>query len=294
MDSLGWIIFLALATLTAGLAYSLNRKNQKKCRSLRIQGIRVNRMAMKLLLDLQQHRGMVNAYLNGDSSFKPRLEKKQAEIENSMTRLDALRDKGLLTAQRWDSIRNAWQALQGEVLTLSTADSFRRHSELIRAVLYSLGDVAERSQIVSTCSAEAALVNALWSDIPSVAEGLGQARGLGAGVAAQGRCSSVARIKLRFLEEQISETMGWVSTDLIGADAAQEKTASIGLAWEKANKEIHEFLSLLDEKLINVDRPAIDAEHYFSAATKALDAAFHVFDHASDTLERAVARGHAA
>lgn len=294
MDSLESMIFLALAAVAIGLAFSLNRKNLKNCQSLRIEGIRVNRLVMKLLLDLQQHRGMVNAFLNGDSSFKPRLEKKQAEIESSMAKLDALRNKGLLTVQRWDGIRNIWQVLRGEVLTLSTGDSFRRHSELIRAVLYSLGDVAERSQIVSTCTADAALVNALWTDIPSVAEGLGQARGLGAGVAAQGRCSSVARIKLRFLEEQISETMGWVSADLVSAGAAQEKIASIGLAWESANKSIHEFLKLLDEKLINVDRPAIDAEHYFSAATKALDAAFKVFDQASDTLEGAVKQGHAA
>ncbi|MCE5180209.1 MAG: nitrate- and nitrite sensing domain-containing protein [Betaproteobacteria bacterium] len=294
MDSLESMIFLALAAVAIGLAFFLNGKNRKTCQSLRIEGIRVNRMVMKLLLDLQQHRGMVNAFLNGDSSFKPRLEKKQTEIESGMTKLDALRDKGLLTAQRWDSIRSVWQALRGEVLTLSTGDSFRRHSALIRAVLYSLGDVAERSQIVSTCTADAALVNALWTDIPSVAEGLGQARGLGAGVAAQGRCSSVARIKLRFLEEQISETMGWVSADLVSAGAAQERTASIGLAWEAANKAIHEFLTLLDEKLINVDRPAIDAEHYFNAATKALDAAFSVFNQASDTLEGAVAQGHAA
>ncbi|MDD5241260.1 MAG: nitrate- and nitrite sensing domain-containing protein [Sulfuricella sp.] len=294
MGNLEWMIFLALAAATIGLASYLNGKERKKCLSLRLEGIRVNRLVMRLLLDLQQHRGMVNAFLSGDSSFKPRLEKKQAEIENDMSRLDVLRNKGLLTAQRWDSIRNVWQALHNEVLTLSLGDSFRRHSELIRAVLYSLGDVAERSQIVSTCSADAALVNALWSDIPSVAEGLGQARGLGAGVAAQGRCSSVARIKLRFLEEQISETMGWVSADLVNAGAAHEKIASIAQAWEVANQSIHEFLTLLDEKLINVDRPAIDAEHYFSAATRALDAAFHVFDHASDTLERAVARGHAA
>lgn len=294
MDSLESMIFLALAVVAISLAFFLNGKNRKTCQSLRIEGIRVNRMVMKLLLDLQQHRGMVNAFLNGDSSFKPRLEKKQSEIESSMTKLDILRDKGLLTAKRWDGIRKVWQALRGEVLTLSTGDSFRRHSELIRAVLYSLGDVAERSQIVSTCTADAALVNALWSDIPSVAEGLGQARGLGAGVAAQGRCSSVARIKLRFLEEQISETMGWVSADLISAGATQERTASISLAWESANKSIHEFLALLDEKLINVDRPAIDAEHYFNAATKALDAAFKVFDQASDTLEGAVTQGHAA
>jgi len=171
-------------------------------------------------------------------------------------------------------------------MALPAEESFSRHCELIRAVLYSMGDVAERSQIVGVCAADFALVDALWNKLPAVAEGLGQARGMGSSVAAKGYCSSVSRIKLRFLEEHIGETVGCVDSDLAHADTAQ--AATFARAWEETHAAVREFLALLDEKLINVERPAIDAGHYFSAGTKAMDAVFHAFDQACAAMENAL------
>lgn len=277
------IFFLALAAVVFGAAYFSNRSSRGKALALRLEGIRINRLTKQLLLDLQQHRGMVNAFLSGDPSFKLKIEQKQAAIGKDIVAIDAAHAEGLMTAQRWQGIRSDWQALRAQALTLPAEDSFRRHSELIRAVLYSMGDVAERSQIIDLCTADCALVDALWSKLPAVAEGLGQARGMGSSVAAKGYCSSVARIKLRFLEERVSETIGWVNDDLAHADLAQ--AASFTRAWKETHAAVHEFLALLDEKLINAERPAIDAEHYFNAGTKALEAVFHAFDQASSALE---------
>lgn len=281
-----WMFFPILAVVIAGLAFFSGRYSRKESLSLRLEGIRVNRLIKQLLVDLQQHRGMVNAFLSGDSSFKPKIEQKQAAIGQDAAALDALHGQGLMTAKRWEGIRSAWQALRTAALALPAEESFRRHSELIRAVLYSMGDVAERSQIVGACAADFALVDALWSKLPAVAEGLGQARGIGSSVAAKGYCSSVARIKLRFLEERISETMGWVNNDLAHVGTAQ--AAPFTRAWNETHAAVLEFLALLDEKLINTERPAIDAEHYFNAGTKAMDAVFHAFDQASAAMESAL------
>lgn len=287
MDGYEWMFFPVLAAIATGIVYFTNRRSWKKNLSLRLEGIRVNRLAKQLLLDLQQHRGMVNAFLSGDSSFKPKIEQKQAAIGQDIAALDALHGQGLMTGKRWEGIRSTWQSLHTGCLALPADESFRRHSELIRAVLYSMGDIAERSQIVARCTADFALVDALWSKLPAVAEGLGQARGIGSSVAAKGYCSSVARIKLRFLEEHISETIGLVNSDLAHADIAQ--AVPFTRAWKETHAAVHEFLVLLDEKLINTERPAIDAEHYFNAGTKAMDAVFHAFDQASSALESALA-----
>lgn len=278
-----WIFFLALAATAVGIAYFTNKDSWRKCLSLQMEGIRVNRLTKQLLLDLQQHRGMVNAFLSGDNSFKLKIEQKQTAIGQDIAALEVSHDQGLMTEKRWQGIRGAWQALRAEAVALPAEDSFRRHSELIRAVLYSMGDVAERSQIVGTCAVDCALVDALWSKLPAVAEGLGQARGMGSSVAAKGYCSSVARIRLRFLKERVSETMEWVNDDLAHASITQ--AASFTQAWKETHAAVHEFLALLDEKLINAARPTIDAEHYFNAGTKALDAVFRAFDQASAALE---------
>lgn len=289
MDTQETLFAVAPLLAVSGLAFALNKKFRGADLALRREGIQANRQIKQVLADLQQHRGMVNAFLNGDASFKQRIEKKQGEITRDITALDTPRGQHLMTARRWESIKSDWHQLRGEALSLTQEASFRRHSALIRAVLYSMGDVAERSQFVGAHAAPPGLVNALWSDLPAVAEGLGQARGLGSGVAAKGYCSGVARIKLRFLEERIRETMEWVSRDLAGVGMAQALSASIAQSWEETHKIVREFLSLLEEKLLKTDRPAIDAEHYFSAATQALDVVFRVFDQASDALDGAPA-----
>ncbi len=287
MDSYEWMFFPLLIAAIAGVAFFSARRSRQESLSLRMDGIRVNRLVKQLLLDLQQHRGMVNAFLSGDNSFKSKIEQKQSAIGQDITALDALRGQGLMTEKRWEDIRSAWQALRAEAMALPAEESFRRHSELIRAVLYSIGDVAERSQIAGDCAADFALVDALWNKLPAVAEGLGQARGIGSSVAAKGYCSSVTRIKLRFLEEHISETIGLVNNDLAHADITQ--AMAFTQAWKETHAAVHEFLALLDEKLISTERPAIDAGHYFSAGTKAMDAVFHAFDQACAAMEGALA-----
>lgn len=286
MDSYEWMFFPLLVVAIAAIALFSARRNRQESLALRLEGIRINRLVEQLLVDLQQHRGMVNAFLSGDGSFKPKIEQKQTAIGQDIAALDASHGQGLMTENRWEGIRNAWQALRAGAMALPPEESFRRHCELIRAVLYSMGDVAERSQIVGACAADFALVDALWNKLPAVAEGLGQARGMGSSVAAKGYCSSVARIKLRFLEEHIGETVGCVDNDLAHADIGQ--AVAFTRAWEETHAAVHEFLALLDEKLINVERPAIDAGHYFSAGTKAMDAVFHAFDQACTAMENAL------
>jgi hypothetical protein len=277
------IFFLALAVVVIGIVYFTNRYSWRKSILLRLEGIRLSRLTKQLLLDLQQHRGMVNAFLSGDNSFKQKIEQKQAAIGQDIAALNDFHGQRLMTEKRWEGILNDWQALRSGCLSLPAEESFCRHSELIRAVLYSIGDIAERSQIVGLCASDFALVDILWSKLPAVAEGLGQARGLGSSVAAKGYCSSVARIKLRFLEEHVRETMGLVNNELSRASLTQ--TASFEQIWKETHAAVYEFLTLLDEKLIGSAHPSIDAGHYFNAGTNALDAVFHAFDQATTALE---------
>ena len=279
------IFFLLFNIAVIGIAYVVNQYSRRECLTQRVEGIRVNRQIKQLLVDLQQHRGMMAIFLGGDASFKSRIEQKQTAIGLDIAVLDAAPGRELMTKERWEKICNDWQSLRMEARTLPVEVSFERHTELIRTVLYLIGDVAEHSQISGACAADFHLVDALWGKLPSVAESLGKARGIGSGVAAKGHCSSVARTKLRFLEEHVSKTITYVDNELDHADLSH--AASFTQAWQEAHTAVHEFLRLLDERLLGGERPTIDAEHYFSASTKAIEAVFHAFDQASNTLENA-------
>lgn len=278
------LIFIpVLAGVVIGVALLANRHSLKNNLSLRLDGIRINNLAKQLLLDLQQHRGMVNAFLSGDKSFRQKIEHKQAAVKQDLAALNTPHSQRLMTEKRWNDILGGWQLLSTQCLSLPAEESFQRHSELIRAVLYSIGDIAERSQITGELAADFILVDTLWVKLPAIAESLGQTRAVGSSVAAKGSCSSVARIKLRFLEEHVREAMEQASSNLahIGLDQA----ALVAKTWQGAQADVREFMALLEEKLINAETPAIDAGHFFNAGTKALDAVFLAFDHATTVVE---------
>lgn len=288
MMNLQWLMALAIASLiplAVIVVFHKTRLERNADRQRRLTGIRMNRQIRQLLADLQQHRGMVNALLSGDKSFAPKISQKQTSIERDMASLDARLGEGLLTPQRWQRIRVDWKVLSQQATGLPAEDSFHRHSELIREVIHCLGDVSERALVGGHQPIDPVLVSILWRKLPVAAEGVGQARGMGASVAAKGYCSSVSRIKLRFLEARIRETMGWVSDDLAKADLSKAGTMSSD--WHGANATITQFLDLLENALLRVEHPSLDAAHYFDTATQALEAVLRVYDQASDALESA-------
>jgi len=283
MINLEWVLLFVLV-VAVSCVFVVNGKRMRKYLSLQRDGISASRLVKQLLFDVQQHRAMASALLNGDESFASKLKRKQVDIERGISALNACRNPELIIDERWNDILTGWQSLCKDVLTLTPEDSFRRHVALVRIIVYLMGDVAERSQIVGPRAIDVALVNALWSKLPNAVEGLGQARALGTGVAVKGSCNGVTRTRLRFLLGRVRETVELVSDDLARADATQ--AANMMRAWQSTAQSVNNFLVLLEEKIINAEKPSIDAEHYFSAATQTIDALFAVFDQVTSDIEK--------
>lgn len=291
MMDLQWVMAVVLGLgllFGAGMVLSLQARESRKCRERRRQGIALGGQLKQLQMDLQQHRGMINALLSGDRSFAAKVRQKQDSIDRDMGTLDAVSRHSPLTARRWEAVRSQWDDLRANAAALAAEDSFARHSLLIREILRCMGDVAERTQLGGMHPLDPTLVSVLWSELPAAAECIGQARGMGASVAAKGYCSSDSRIKLGFLEERIRETMSKVSTDL--GHTHQQLATGMSQRWQEASAVVGNFLNLLESSLLNAEHPALDAEHYFATATQALAAVFQVFDQTTAELERAALR----
>ncbi|HEY3325836.1 MAG TPA: hypothetical protein VGK14_01550 [Novimethylophilus sp.] len=290
MVDLQWLMAIVLGlgfVGAAGLVRYVSYRERRVTQERRQEGVRLGRQLKQLLLDIQQCRGMINALLSGDKSFAPKVTQKQDSVDRDMSALDDWQQVALLSAKRWNDVRSQWKDLRAQAATLPIETSFERHSGLIREVLRCMGDVAERSQLGGVHAVDPVLVNVLWNKLPIAAECIGQARGMGASVAARGCCSSVVRIKLCFLEERIRETMALVSADLAGANCSE--AASMAKEWQVASGTVSSFLDLLESSLLKVEHPTLDAEHYFATATKALEAVFQAFDHTTSALENTAA-----
>jgi methyl-accepting chemotaxis protein len=155
----------------------------------------------RLLESLPQHRGMANALLQGDESFRPKLTALQAQIDQDMELLAQRVAAGDCwgVAVRVHRIQGAWSFITQQVNGFEPAESFARHTALVSEVLYLINDVADAAGLLALTGDSSRLIDAAINTLPQVTETLGQARGMGTGVAARGKCGTDMRVKLRYL-----------------------------------------------------------------------------------------------
>jgi hypothetical protein len=158
--------------------------------------------------------------------------------------------------------RHRWSLLVNELGGYSVEKSIAAHSNMIAILLNWLDALGEaRIELpLSSVLSEGAVRN-FSHRLPQLTETLGQARATGSGVAAQGSCPAVARVRLMFLVSRAESLIDQAcAVDSQGAVAAQ-KVKSLALTIRT---------HMLSSQQVNVS-----AEDYFAEATRAIDAVFH-------------------
>ncbi|MBI3145055.1 MAG: nitrate- and nitrite sensing domain-containing protein [Pseudogulbenkiania sp.] len=256
-----------LATATTTLHWLQARSNAKRAVRRRLSLDAVGK-GVALMTVMQQHRGMAAALLSGDKGFAERLASKQQEVDSALSALGdrlALLPELAAAGRRFENIRTGWVQLCQEVRGYSAEQSFAAHTALVQQILYLLGDMGERGGLLEArAPAVAALAQVLLLRLPLLTESIGQARALGTGFAAQGRCGAVGRIRLSFLERRIRDCLSDVGTML-------ETQSLVGRAQECRHK-VDALLTLMETRLIGIDRISLAPDAYFRCATEAIDA----------------------
>ncbi|MBD2020776.1 PAS domain S-box protein, partial [Leptolyngbya sp. FACHB-36] len=114
-------------------------------------GLRYNYRLRVFLEQLIQQHQLFFSYYQGESSFKPDLLKKQADIAAAVKAVDAVdRDLGatLKTTAKWQKIRQSSQTLSNNLLTLSPDSSLSLHASLISDVRSLIADVGDASNLI--------------------------------------------------------------------------------------------------------------------------------------------------
>lgn len=222
---------------------------------------------LDLVSHIQQHRGMSTAFLAGDQSFARRLANKRMEIEPMLAQLQQIAlaeyayNYPCFTPNDVNLWRHRWGLLVQELNGYTVEKSIAAHSNLIAMLLNWLGSVGEaRVELPLNSVLPDGAVRNFSHRLPQLTETLGQARATGSGVAAQGTCSAVARVRLMFLVSRAESLVDQAcSVDPQGAVAAQKvKTLAMTIRTH-----------MLASQQVNVS-----AEEYFAEATRAIDAVF--------------------
>jgi hypothetical protein len=278
---------MAAASAALGWAQRRERAARSARRRLSLDAVR---QGIALMTVVQQHRGMAAALLNGDTGFAGRLAEKQREVDATLAELGtgfARVPEFAAGGRRLDAIRAAWAQLCQGVRGYSAEQSFSAHTTLVQQVLYLLGDMGERGGLLEArAPALGALAEVLLLRLPLLAESIGQARALGTGFAAQGRCGAVGRIRLSFLERRIGECLAGLGVVL--------DSPALAAPAQRCRHQVGRLLATIEVDLIGAERITLAPDAYFRCATEAIDACLALWQAAELVTRQALAAGRQA
>lgn len=268
--SLEYFVIAALALVGLLAAPRLLRQRRRSGSVVTAQrALHDCRHLLQLIGHMQQHRGMSSALLAGDRSFAQRLSAKRREIDAlfrplQQGALDELQHASpCFTPNDLSLFRFKWRSLADGLATMSVDKSIAEHGQLIATALEWLDALGEaRVGLAGAGLLPAGLVKNYAYRLPALAECLGQARAIGSSVAARGKCSAVARVRLMFLAsraESLLEQACGVSDDPAGAGA---------------RVAVKSLVNLIRERMLAAEQVDVTASTYFSQATKAIEDVF--------------------
>ena len=277
-----FLIFLVpLIGLSAKLISDLN--NSTAILEKERMGLEYIGAVRGLLEHIPQHRGMTNAYLSGDRSFEQKIRAKRQAIDEDFTRLvhiDERLGKQLDTRDALQNLRAQWRQLAKGVFSMLPRDAFQEHNRLIGEIIKFVTLIADNSKLIVDSNLDTHyLADILLKRLPVYTDTIGQARGLGAGIAASKRLTEDQKLELMRLVGVIRAKVSELDHAL--EIAARENPAFIELAKHTGKEALdkgNRFLLTLEKNLLNASSIDIPAATLFDAGTRTIGTAFALYD----------------
>ena len=277
---IAYVVFITLTEHTKGIDIA----------ELERDGLQYMVRLRPLFEHMAQTRGMTNAYLNGKSELLQKINAKRSTVNNELAALmnidaqlsDVLSTKGLVKA-----IQDDWDNVTKNAFSMESSKAFAAHTAVIEKVIALKVLVLESSKLLLDPSLDSNfMANALSIRIPIVAENMGKARGLGAGIAAIGSFTPDSYLKLtsfinKIVHANVSMMHGFDVVFKNNAVLNQELSA----LRKSANDATNKFITLTKNKILDSDEINIGSADYFSKGTEAISANLKLYDSVMPALD---------
>jgi methyl-accepting chemotaxis protein len=231
--------------------------------------------AVKLL---QEHRGLSNAYLNGDDSRLAVLQARRRDVTAALTHagesLTPLRDPG--PGRALQALAADWETLAQEVAQgqLAAPLSVQRHTELVMRAIHLVEDVAAVSGLSLDPEAESYfLIQALTRDIPRLTEQLGLARARGTAMLVREDFAPEPRQALRDLRRWAVTYADDAKRNLARAAARRDQEGDVSeldARVQAAQSAVTRGVGIIDHLLDPKVEPDMASTAYFDALTEVI------------------------
>lgn len=230
-----------------------------------------------------QHRGMTNAYLNGATEFKTKIQSKRVEIKADITLINEINTRygdEFSTHELWSSIKKDWLSLEKDTFKWPAADIFRRHTRLISKVYSLFEHISNESGLVLDPIINTSfLIDVIVYRTPLVTENLGQSRGMGSGVAAQGDVTLKQRVKLGMMLANIDSNFASVESSMkIAFKTNVGLEEKLNTTLTEARKATASFARMVQNEILISEIIAAQSSDIFAAGTAAIKANYKLYD----------------
>ena len=276
------VFLLLLIPLTYASYYLLEDVHQHtREEQLEMTGLQYAIQVSALLELIPQHRGMTNGLLQGDEHFRARIAAMQPALEKALADADAA-DRRWGTELRlhepWQQVRVRWLKLHGDAGQLTAEASWRQHTAVIADYL----DLVYRIAINSTLYTEENpatrhLIEVNFYYLPHLIEALGQLRGSGSGMIADGRISDQEHRELNLLISAVSTFSREVKRNM---EFAFERDRSMQVDFadpaSQVTSQAEGYVVLAQAQVLHSTVPTISALLYFDHGTEAISSGYRL------------------
>ncbi|MEI6415556.1 MAG: hypothetical protein WCP34_15025 [Pseudomonadota bacterium] len=246
------------------------------------QGIRSLSVLQPLLLGVQRHRGLSNAWLSGDTSARSLLDKAAADTDRA---LDAILGQPFFgTHEPIKSIASKWRTLKNQGASTPPAQSFSAHTALVKEVMTLSEEIADHSQLTLDPVMDSYyLQNAIILQAMPLTEVSGQLRGKASGIMTRKAVTPEEKVVIATLSAQAKDYSEHLTTSLQRA-----------LTYNPALQFLMPRLDALSTTLTRVneltlrevmaEQFSLSATDYFARATAPIDQTLSLLEGASTFL----------
>lgn len=266
---------------------SLNEEIEKTEKELR--ALEYIKTVRQIYQHFPQHRGMTNAYLNGAAEFREKILAKRDEIKADIEAINEVNgrygDEFGVTGS-WDAIKSEWSLLEKEAFEGEAGNIFEKHTDLIAEVYRLFKMVSENSGLTLDSEINASfLSDSLVYRLPRVTENLGQARGLGSGIAAQSEITLAQRVKLGVMLANISSNFNEARENVLTSFKHNVRLK------EELEQDLNQaelitgaFRESVKDQLLEALLIDVEPADLFAEGTAAIKATYKLYDHTIPVL----------
>jgi methyl-accepting chemotaxis protein len=257
-------------------------------------GVEMIAMLRGPIADIQQHRGMSSAFLNGEAGFRERMQQRQAAVDAQFAALHTADERlgaALKTGDKLALLQQSWTTLKQEVYGYTAAQSLERHTTLIESLRGFITHLAETSNLILDPELDSYyMMDLAVHRLPALAEGMGQSRALASGVAAHGSFTPQSWAQLAIRVDRIREANQALGHNLAAILRTNPNLgARLQQPGSQASGAVGGYLDLLNRMMAN-NEVSTSAADIFDRSTHAIDSVFEFFDVIIPTLDQMLER----